>query len=144
MAKLKKTGRDLSLVFCGSLGAYLVSLVVTARLAMLLSDAIRHSPSVWARVALGLVALDLGKVPGLLLASWILARATHLSPWGNAVGLVLMVYAFDLVVSSMLQQFGWLWGEPAVLACRVAAAVILSLLLARLTKRWRRRKTTTD
>lgn len=140
MAKLIHKGRDLALIFCGALGAYLISLVVMARLGILVLGAARGSDSTWLKLALGMVALDLGKVPGLLLVGWAMARATRLAPWGNALGLVLLVYVFDVAVSVLLQQAGWLWAEPAVLACRVAAAAGMVALLAWLT-RWLRRRT---
>ena len=139
MAKLMHKGRDLSLIFCGALGAYLISLVVMARLGILLLGAARGSESTWIKMALGMVALDLGKVPGLLLVGWGMARATRLSSWGNALGLVLMVYGFDVIVSALLQQAAWLWAEPAVLACRVASAAGLVVLLEWLTRRLRLR-----
>jgi len=137
MAKLIHRARDISLIFCGALGAYLLSLVVMARLGLLLLDAARASDAAWVKVALGMVALDLGKVPGLLLVGWVMARATRLPTYGNAIGLVLVVYAFDVGVSALLQQAAWLWAEPAVLGCRVAVAAGLVVMLARLT-RWLR------
>ena len=138
MAKLINTARDISLIFCGALGAYLISLVVMARLGIPLTSVARTTDSVWIKVALGMVALDLGKVPGLLLVGWLLARATRLSPLGFALGLVLVVYAFDVAVSSLLQQAAWLWAEPLVLVCRVAAVVAMVAMLVGLTRRRRR------
>lgn len=134
---LRQRARDLSLLLCGALGAYLLSVVVTARLGVWLAGLVRHSPTAWDRVALGLVALDLGKLPGLIAAAWLLARATKLPAWGNALGLTLGTYALDVAVSSMLQQWAWLWWSPGVMACRVAAAALLVWLLIMVTRRRR-------
>ena len=138
MAKLMNTGRDLSLIFCGALGAYLISLVVVARLSVPMLGVARGTDAAWIKVALGMVALDLGKLPGLLLVGWLLARATRLRPLFYALCLVSVVYAFDVIVSTLLQQAAWLWAEPAVLACRVAAAAGLVGMLVALTRRLRR------
>ena len=138
MAKLINTARDISLIFCGALGAYLISLVVMARLSVPLTSVAQTTDSAWIKVALGMVALDLGKAPGLLLVGWLLARATRLSPLSFALGLVLVVYAFVVAVSSLLQQAAWLWAEPLVLVCRLAAVVAMVATLAGLTG-WRRR-----
>ncbi len=138
MAKLIHTARDISLIFCGALGAYLVSLVVMANVAVPLLPVARSTDAAWVKVALGLVALDLGKVPGLLLVGWLLARATRLTPLSAAMGLVLLVYALDVAVSVLLQQAGWLWAEPLVLVCRLAAVGCSVALLTALTRRLRR------
>lgn len=138
MAKMIHTARDLSLIFCGALGAYLVSLVVMARVSVPLLPVARSTDAAWVKLALGMVALDLGKVPGLLLVGWLLARATRLTPLASSMGLVLLVYVFDVAVSSLLQQAAWLWTEPLVLVCRLAAVACFVALLTALTRRLRR------
>ncbi len=139
MVQFRRHAREWSLVFSGAVGAYLLSIIVTARLSLLLSDAVLGLASTWARVALGMLALDLGKIPGVLLASWLLALISRLSPLAIALGLVLTAYGFDLGVTLLLKQASWLWGHPMVLLCRILAAA-LQVWLAVLTVRWKRKR----
>jgi hypothetical protein len=136
--RLRRAAHDWSLLFCGAVAVYLVSAVVAARLAVWLAAAIRSSPSAAARVVLGVLALDLSKAIGLTLAALLLANVVKLGALATALGLVLLTYALDVVVSMLLQQGGWLVLAPAVLACRVAAVALLVALVQLVVRRRRR------
>ena len=89
-------------------------------------------------VQIGLVmaaALSLLSI-GLILTGAVLATARR--AFFLAMGLVLLVYALDVAVSVLLQQAGWLWAEPLVLVCRLAAVGCSVALLTALTRRLRR------
>lgn len=136
---LRRQAHHWSLLFCGAVGSYLISVVLAARLSMWLAEVIRSSPSALARVGLGVVALDLSKAPGLLLVTLVLATAVTLGPRAFALGLILMVYAMELIITLMLGQAAWLFGEPIVLVCRVLAAALLGGMVILILRRRRAR-----
>jgi hypothetical protein len=122
---LRRAARDGSLIFCGAVGAYLVSAVLAARLALGLSAVLEASPSVVLRVAVGAVTLDLSKALGLLAAAWFLGPRVGLPPLAGALGLVALTYAVEAGITTLLQQASWLLFEPWIVLCRVALAGLL-------------------
>jgi hypothetical protein len=138
----RRSARDWSLIFCAAVGTYLISVLLATRLSLWLSDAARDWESAAGRVALGLVALDLSKLPGLLLAALILGRALTTKPWAAALGLVAMTFGFEVIIAAILDQTAWLLGPAAVLACRAAAAALLVLLTTLVLRRRQSRPTT--
>jgi uncharacterized membrane protein YdcZ (DUF606 family) len=134
----RRSAHDWSLIFCAAVGTYLISILLATRLSLWLSDAARDWESAAGRVALGVVALELSKLPGLLLAALLLGRALTTRPFAAALGLVVMTYGFEVIVSAILDQTAWLLGPAAVLACRAVAAALLVLLTALVLRRRRR------
>jgi hypothetical protein len=122
----RRPAHDWSLIFCAAVGTYLLSVLVATRLGLWLADMARSWESQVGRVALGVVGLDLSKLPGLLLAAVVIGSSLRASPWLSSIGLVAMVYLIDLVVSALLGQAGWLYAEPVTLLCRLAAAAVLA------------------
>jgi hypothetical protein len=131
---MRALARNAALLLFGAVGAYLLSAVIAARLALLLVDA--GGSSVWLRVLFGVIALDLSKLPGLLLAAWLLAATTKLRPMPSAVALVALTFALEIIIALLLGQHRWLWASAMVLLCRAAAASLLVYAVARLV-RWR-------
>jgi hypothetical protein len=136
--ELRRRAHDWSLVLCAATFAYLLQVVLTARLAGWLVRVLGESPSVAGRVLLGTLGLDLAKAPALLGAAWLLARLTQLAPLTLALGVTLLCFGLEAAVVTILQQAPWLLGEPLVLLCRGLAAALL-VLLATLVARCERR-----
>ncbi len=134
---LRRHAHDWSLLFCGAVGTYLLSIILAARLSLWLAEVIRSSPSPVARIGLGMVALELSKAPGLIIVTWVLATAVTLGPRSFTLGLILIVYAFELIMALMLGQAAWLFGEPVVLLCRVLAAALLGWMVILIIRRQR-------
>ena len=140
LARLRAGARDWALIFFGGLGVYGVSFFLSAQISLALSSmASRLALAPYARVGLGMVALDLSKAPALVLGALVLALAVRLSPLGLALGLTVMVYLLDLAMALLLHQAPWLWFQPVVLTLRLLSAGLLCGLVL-LTVRWRRRK----
>ena len=133
----RRTAHDAGLIFCAAVGSYLLSVLAATRLSLWLSGAARDWESAAGRVALGVLALDLSKLPGLLLAALLLGSSLGARPWIAAFGLVALTYLFELIVSAILEQTAWLLGPGAVLLCRAGAAALL-VALTTLVLRWRR------
>lgn len=134
----RRPAHDWSLIFCAAVGAYLLSVLVATRLSLWLAGAARSWESPAARVALGVVGLDLSKLPGLLLAAVVIGSSLKARPWISSIGLVLMIYLIDAVVTALLGQIGWLYAEPVILLCRLAAAAALTWVTMLVLKRRQR------
>jgi hypothetical protein len=122
----RQAGHDLGLLFCGAMVVYLLSTLLTRVVGVHLVRWIRDWESAAARVALGVVALDLARAPALLLVAWVLGGMVRLRPLSSAAGLVLLTYAFDVLVAAVLGQLGPLYSSLAVVLCRAAAAAVLA------------------
>ena len=139
MSEWRARARSWSLLFCAAVGAFLVNAIVVSRLAVWVGNAARGVESVFLRLVLGFVALDLAKLIGLAPAAWLLGPGLALHPTAAAAGLVLLTFGFEAAVAFILQQDPWLLREPAVLAGRAAAAALLVWILALLIRRRRSR-----
>ncbi len=128
MLPLRPLARDLSLLLCGAVGAFLISTWLAARVAVPLATAMGGSSAV-ARVVAGALALDLTKAPGLLAAAWLLGATLTLRPTWTAALLVALGYGLDLAVAALLQQLPWLWTNPSILLSRAAVALLLVWLV---------------
>ena len=71
-------------------------------------------------------------------AALLLGRALSTRPWAAALGLVLMTYGFEVIVSVILDQTAWLLGPAAVLVCRIGAVLVLTLATMMVLRRRRR------
>lgn len=134
----RRTAHDWSLIFSAAVGTYLLSVVVATRLSLWLVAAAQSWSSPAARFVLGFLALDLSKLPGLLLAAAVIGASLQTRPSVAAGGLVLLTYLFEGVVAALLSQAAWLFAEPLVLLCRLAAAgglAWVTMLLLRSRKR---------
>lgn len=132
--QLRALGRDASLIFCAAVAAYLVGAWLAARVAPALAGVLGDRGPVL-RVVVGVLALDLVRAPGLLGVAWLLGPLIAARPAYAAAAVVLLSYACDAAVAALLQQFAWLWGEPAVLLCRAAAAALLIWLVRLVLRR---------
>jgi hypothetical protein len=135
----RRPAHDWSLIFCAAVGAYLISVLVATRLSLWLAGVAGSWESTVARVALGVVALDLSKLPGLLLAAVVIGASLRASPWLSASGLVLLIYLLDAAVTALLDQVDWLYAEPVILLCRLAAAAVLAWVTMLVLRRRRPR-----
>ena len=134
----RRRAHEWGIIFCSAFGVYLLATLLAARVAPWVAGAIRGWDSLAGRIVVGIVALDLTRAPVLLLAAWVAGRSLTTSPRGAAVTIVLLTYLFELAVALILGQAGWLFLEPAVLLCRLAAAALLVWLTAWTLKRRRR------
>lgn len=139
MGTLRQWARDVGLIFCGAVAAYLLSVLLVARLGPMLSGFVEGAESRWLHVFAGVLAMDVGKAPGLLLVAYVLARAVRIGPVVTAAGLTLGTYSFDILISLLLGQFRWLWGHWAVATVRSTMVVLLVVLTA-FFMRWCRRR----
>jgi hypothetical protein len=136
---IRRRAHDWGLVFATVVGVYLVSVVLAARLARALAAALGSSPTVVGRVLLGALALDLSKLPALLLGALLTAAATKLGPLALALGLTLGSLALEVAVSAALGQAPWLVADPLVLGCRLLVVGLLAVVVRLVIVRRRRR-----
>jgi len=141
-SSLRQRVHDLSLVFVGALGVYLLSVLLAGRLAPLAAAALRESSSLAGRVLLGALVEGVSRLPWLLIAAAALASATRLSTRVLAVSLLCFCFALDAAVIAVLGQAGWMLLDPLILGCRVAVHVLLGVAVALLVARRRRRRAT--
>ena len=125
MKDWRQIAHDTGLLFCGAIMAYLLSVLVVRLVGVPLAWAIRDWQSLAARVALGVLALDLSRAPVLAVVAWAIGRSTRVPPLTAAVTLVLLTYGFDVAVTAILGQLGPLFGSVPVALCRAAAAALL-------------------
>jgi len=121
----RQSGHDVGLLFCGAIAAYLISVLVARLVGVPVAIAIRHWQSLAARVALGVVVVDLSRAPALLAVAWAIGTAVRFPPLASALALVLLTSLLDLAVVLILGQAGPLFGTLPVVLCRLAAAALL-------------------
>lgn len=134
----RQVAHDGGLLFCGAIGAYLLSMLVVRLVGVPLVQAIRDWQSLAARVVLGVLAQDLSRAPVLLAVALAIRGSIHSPPLAAAAALVLLTYGFDLAVAAILGQLGPLYGSLAVVLCRLAAAALLTWLTFLVFRRRRR------
>jgi hypothetical protein len=89
------------LLFCGVILAYFVSILVAGLLLRATLPHLRNLSGGPAGLVVGLMLLDLGKLPGLVLAAFVLGRLTELGPRLAALVLTLGVYALDMAAAAV-------------------------------------------
>lgn len=129
---------DAGLIFCSAVAAYLLSVLFARLVGVPLALAVRTVESLAARVALGVVALDLTRLPALLAVAWAVGSAVRFPPLGSSLALVLLVYGIDLAVVLIMGQAGPLYGSLPVVLCRLAAAALLVWLTVLVFRRRQR------
>jgi len=125
--------RDLALLLFGALGAFVLATMLSGPLSVLLLRVAGDSEI--RRLFLGLIALDVPKIPGLLGAAWLFAPAVMLRPTTVAVLLTAGVFGFDFLLAAALGQSAWLWASWSILLFRLAAALLMALGLRRVVLR---------
>lgn len=128
-ARVRRVARDLSLIFCAALAAYLASLLLGARLGIWLVAVLPADSSLPLRLLLGTLVLDFSKAPPLLLLAWALRRALSLRPIVAALGLLGFTYGLELLTGLAL-------GQVPPLAWPVLASRGLALALLVAALRW--------
>lgn len=121
----RQFARTASLIVIGAAGAYLLVTVLVSRAALLVVDASRQIKTPFIRLALGVAVVDLSKLLGLLPAAWLLRNQLQIRPTVAASALVVLCFAVEALVASLVQAGGWLWAGPIVLIARLIAAAVL-------------------
>ncbi|MCA9668545.1 MAG: hypothetical protein KC503_23295 [Myxococcales bacterium] len=129
---MRQLARNAALILFAALGAYLLSLPLSARLALLFAKSALSSPL--GAVLLALLALDLSKLPTLLLMGWLFGRGVTLSPASTAAALVATTYALEVGVSLLLDETRWM-KSASVLLARAAAMFVLIFVTRLVIKR---------
>ena len=93
--------RVASLVFSGIVAAYFASVLISSALFRAALPHLRHRGGWLSGLLLGLMILDLGKLPGLALAAFVLGRMTELRPRLVAAALTLGLYALDFAAAAV-------------------------------------------
>ena len=120
----RQTGHALGLLFSAALLSYVLSVLAARLVGLPLAHLARGWESTVARVLLGVLALEGTRLVVLLGAAFLLGPSIALRPTIAATTLVLLTYLFDALVALVLGQLPWLFGTPAVLLCRAAAAAL--------------------
>jgi hypothetical protein len=125
---MRDKARQVSLLFFGAVGAFLITLLVAApimRLVMWFSGT-WSTPTL--RVIVGAAALDLVKALGLLSAAWLIGPMLRLRSTIAAIVLVVLTYSLDLGLLMLIQQAHASLSNPVVLLTRGAMLALLVLV----------------
>lgn len=134
--KVKQFARDWSLIFFGSLAAFLISTIIGANLGNWFVNISQNLESKIARTFLGIVSLDIVKVVGLLIAAWFIGPQIRLSPFVVSAGLTLLTFGQEVAVMFLMQRASGLWTDPLIVLCRIIVVMFLIFVVARFVK-WR-------
>jgi len=126
------------LIFCASVAVYLISTVTARLVGVQVASAVRGWESTVARVALGVVVMDLTRLPALVLTAGVFGGSLQVRPIWAAVGMVLTTYGPDAMIAFLLGQSGPLFGAVPVLLLRTAATSLLIWITCLVFRRRRR------
>jgi hypothetical protein len=122
--------RAISLLFFAAIFAFIVNTLVIAQLTARVADLARAIDSLWVRLLLGALLLDLSKLVGLLPAAFVVRRTQTLPPLLAAMLFVLLSLAMELAVHVAIGQM-WLWTIPGLLAARASLFAVMIWIISR-------------
>ena len=138
MTTWRQRAHDAGLIFCASVAVYLISTVTARLVGVQVASDVRGWESTVARVALGVVVMDLTRLPALVLTAGVFGGSLQVRPIWAAVGLVLTTYGLDAMIAFLLGQSGPLFGAVPVLLLRTAATSLLIWITCLVFRRRRR------